>query len=110
MKEMKKLLDDVVDVSECCIIFSAAKNAEGELEGSVRLKTPKEAKDLNTFLNGTFNMLSVLNKILLEQGILTLENLGKIYSASLMTADLAVTEGINVEDIIVKIEGNENES
>lgn len=55
-------------------------------------------------------MLSVLNKILLEQGILTLENLEKIYSASLMTADLAVTEGINVEDIIVKIEGNENES
>lgn len=35
MKEMEKLLDDVVDVSECCIIFSAAKNAEGELEGSV---------------------------------------------------------------------------
>ncbi len=104
MKEMEKLLDDVVDVSECCIIFSAAKNAEGELEGSVRLKTPKEAKDLNTFLNGTFNMLSVLNKILLEQGILTLENLEKIYSASLMTADLAVTECVSVEDIIAKVD------
>ena len=104
MKEMEKLLDDVVDVSECCIIFSAAKNAEGELEGSVRLKTPKEAKDLNTFLNGTFNMLSVLNKILLEQGILTLENLEKIYSASLMTADLAVTECVSVKDIIAKVD------
>lgn len=30
MNEMEKLLDNVVDVSECCIIFSAAKNAEGE--------------------------------------------------------------------------------
>lgn len=31
MTKMEKLLDNVVDVSECCIIFSAAKNAEGEL-------------------------------------------------------------------------------
>ena len=69
MTKMEKLLDNVVDVSECCIIFSAAKNAEGELEGSVQLKTPKESKYSDTFLKGAFTMLSAFNKILLEQKI-----------------------------------------
>ena len=104
MTKMEKLLDNVVDVSECCIIFSAAKNAEGELEGSVQLKTHKESKYSDTFLKGAFTMLSAFNKILLEQKILTLEGLEKIYSASLLTADLSVTECVSVEDIIAKVD------
>ena len=67
MNELEKMLDDVVNVSECCIIFSRLKMQKGNWKGSVRLKTPKEAKDLNTFLNGTFNMLSVLNKSYLNK-------------------------------------------
>lgn len=49
-------------------------------------------------------MLSAFNKILLEQKILTLEGLEKIYSASLLTADLSVTECVSVEDIIAKVD------
>lgn len=46
MNELEKMLDDVGRLSEGCVIFSAAKNAEGKLENSIQIKIPKEAKSL----------------------------------------------------------------
>lgn len=104
MTEMEKLLDNVADVSECCIILSAAKNTEGELENSIQIKIPKESKSLKGFLDGNFTMLATLNKFLLEQEILTLEELTEMYSVSLMTATYAMQEGVDVGNIIAKAE------
>lgn len=45
MNEMEKLLDDVVNVSECCIIFSTAKNAEGVNVEDIIVKIEEEVEN-----------------------------------------------------------------
>lgn len=105
MNELEKMLDDVGRLSEGCVIFSAAKNAEGKLENSIQIKIPKEAKSLKGFLDGNFTVLATLNKFLLEQEILDFEELKELYSVSLMTAGYAIQEGIDVRDVIAKSEG-----
>lgn len=102
-EEMEKLLANIVNESESCIMLGNTKNTEGKSKNFIRLKFPGGSKDLHDFLDGVYVMLSEFNKILIEQEILPLESLQKMYSATLMTADLAIIEGVGVRDIIDRI-------